>query len=419
MSHRAQEVKVRHLGDFGRPFNLAMAMKEAKHHLMRAITMHSSSGTSSKGGRGQNITSGNCSSSSNGGGNNGGDASPSSSLASSSSSGGGAVLTPEAFVSIARKVGYGSGQWTICPSSPQEADRLWVVIAMAVTTGMLGVSAKANAGVICVFADPLWDKREVDRVLSVLRRHCGIMSPLSFSSDMMVLLLGASSATLYRADRNCPISTFITTEKIHVTVKQRHNNTSTTSTSILHPNGSGDGGSSSSGAGNDGGAVSQCADNHTDNSSSTATTSTPSLADDDIKVAIMTAATTTTATTTTTQPFSSLTARSLIADVGMGPSAKVEVMNQTVDRPIQSLVEALRVNIKDGGGGSGGCCGQRRIDDCSNCSQKIKKWSTPMSPSSPKGAGATTTCSSGSSSDGFRSEKEEEDHQERRKRIRT
>jgi len=119
-------------------------------------------------------------------------------------------------ISIACSVGYGSGQWTIYPSSPSEADQLWLRIAMAVHSGMLGVSASANDGIICVFDEPLWDNREVDRVLRVLRECCGVTQPLAFTSDMGVLFglqghHGDIDLHFYHAGEGSTVSTYYTT----------------------------------------------------------------------------------------------------------------------------------------------------------------------------------------------------------------
>jgi len=135
-------------------------------------------------------------------------------------SGSTAIILENIIVEIACHLGYGSGYWSIYPSSPQEADRLWVVVALAVQAGILGVSAMANAGIICVYVDPLWDKKEVDRVLWVLRRHCGVTTPLYFRSSLAAYLLqppsqvsaaSISFASIYYASQDSCISASLAT----------------------------------------------------------------------------------------------------------------------------------------------------------------------------------------------------------------
>lgn len=107
--------------------------------------------------------------------------------------------TAEALFDLGRRFGYGMGQWVVYVGQ-EEVNAVWERVARAAHRGLLGplvqVTTVHEASVtrydgkggsprqrllsptrrhsILVSVDPYWHQPEVDRVLRVLRQHCGI-----------------------------------------------------------------------------------------------------------------------------------------------------------------------------------------------------------------------------------------------------
>ena len=82
--------------------------------------------------------------------------------------------TLESLTKTLKDAKYGCGKWMIF-SPPSEVDEIWSKIVTALWDGKLGTSAKVSgvsedpskSHVICVYVDPFWEVKEVERVLAV------------------------------------------------------------------------------------------------------------------------------------------------------------------------------------------------------------------------------------------------------------
>lgn len=97
-------------------------------------------------------------------------------------------------IQIVQKFDYGCGKWMIFVNR-SEIDRIWKTIVTALWDGKLGHSAKVNTHdtdhsthLICVYVDPFWNKKEMERVLKALRKECCITAQIKFKADAVTLL---------------------------------------------------------------------------------------------------------------------------------------------------------------------------------------------------------------------------------------
>ena len=96
----------------------------------------------------------------------------------------------ETLTEILKSNKYGMGKWMVF-SHWSEVDRLWRKVVSALWEGKLGSSAKVSGAdqddsdthVICVYCDPFWDEKEVERVLVILRTVCGMPDAMKFKVD--------------------------------------------------------------------------------------------------------------------------------------------------------------------------------------------------------------------------------------------
>lgn len=120
---------------------------------------------------------------------------------------------------LARKSGYSSGKWLLFPPEAS-VDKQWELVCDATASGRLGTSAKVagsleqDSFVIVVHVADSFDKEEVSRVLSELKRMPGVMPadrPLFYKADIATICglkagtIPGVSATLYNSRQFEPV----------------------------------------------------------------------------------------------------------------------------------------------------------------------------------------------------------------------
>ena len=106
-----------------------------------------------------------------------------------------AKKSQESLTALLKQHHYGCGKWMIF-SPPEKVDYVWAKVVDALWRGKLGHTAKVSGAltdtskshVICVYVDPFWEPREMERVLSNLRTECGIADAIKFKPDGITLL---------------------------------------------------------------------------------------------------------------------------------------------------------------------------------------------------------------------------------------